>query len=144
MSIPVATIGLVGGGSNAWKVSFNTKDSSLVIGYGTMFYNGKFFSSNDIEANPIANGIGANNTIFGRGFTSAYIYLNIQNALSLPTETSDDLKIKIDIFGSFDDPNTINRNAPLLEWIPLAFIDSTGKVFDLRPSFWVNNFSILV
>lgn len=143
MSLPLGTIGLVGGGTKSWKVSFNAKQSSVSIGYGTMFYNGHFFTTNDIEENKITSGIGKDNTVPGISIAGGYIYLYILNPTSLPTETTDSIKIKIGIATSFEAPNTKNSNTPLTDWIPLAYIDTNGKVFDLRPTFIINSFSFL-
>lgn len=146
MSLPVATIGLVGGGSNAWKVSFNKTLSKMTIGYGTMFYNGKFFSTNDIEEGTVETGIGTDQTVFGQDPTGFFVYLYILNPLSLPSETDSNLKIQIGIMTSATRPDgttPINTNNPLVEYIPLAFFDTDGKAYDLRSTFIVQNFSFL-
>lgn len=146
MSLPVATIGLIGGSTNAWKVSFNKDKGQVTIGYGTMFYNGKYFTTNDIDGGSITSGIGVDQVIALSNALNNYIYINILNPVSLPKETSDSLKIKIRIIASQTAPDSstpINTKAPLIEYIPLAFLDDKGKVSDLRPSFWVNNFSVL-
>lgn len=141
MPLSVATIGLVSGGSNAWKISFDKAESQITIGYGTMFYNGKYFTTKDLLSGTVSDDL-TDNIISGIG-EPTYIYLVIYNPLSLPTEETEELKIKIDILSDSTVPVDKNIRAPLVEFIPLAYIDSTGKVFDLRPSFWVNNFSLL-
>lgn len=142
MPLAVASIGLLGGGTNSWKVTFDKNKSTLTIGYGTMFYNGKFFTVTDLESGSVTEAF-VDNVIFGKDATLQYIYLQIFNPMSLPDEDDEDLKIKIDIITSFDDPNKINKNAPMIEYIPLAYGDSEGNLTDLRPVFWNTNFSIL-
>lgn len=146
MSLPVASIGLVGGGSKAWEVSYDDAKTEITIGYGTMFYNGKFFTTNDIEEGSIETGVGTDQKIAGINPKGFFVYLYILNPLSLPTETNEDLKMKIGIATSATHPdgnNSINTNAPLIEWIPLAFCDNDGAITDMRPTFWVSNFSFL-
>jgi hypothetical protein len=133
-----------GGGSNAWKITYSADTSTVTIGYGTMLYNGKFFSSNDLLSGSSPTGIGNDNTIF-RSIGGLYVYLKIFNPLSLPDETTDSLKLKIDLAFDATAPSDINENAPLVENIVLAFVDgTTNEVFDLRPQFIVTNFSFLV
>lgn len=143
MSLPVATIGLVGGGSKAWKISFDKTLSKITVGYGTMFYNGKFLVTNNITNGTIKSGFGTDQEVFGINATSQYVYLHITNPLSLPSETAESTTIKIGIETSFDDPDNMNENAPLIQYLPLAFVDSTNSPIDLRPAFIVHNFTFL-
>jgi hypothetical protein len=144
--LPIAKIGLSSGSGsgNDWKVSFDLETGAMTIGYGPLFYNGKFFTTNDLESGTESTGF--NDTQVFINPIGQYVYVQVFNATSQPTETTEDLKIKIDITTAFDTPNNINENAPLIEYIPLAFVelvDDTVVVHDLRATFIVNNFSIL-
>lgn len=144
--LPQAKMGLGGtGGDNFWKVSYDRSLNQITIGYGTMFYNGKFFTTNNILSGSSPTGIGTNNTVFLFA-ENLYIYLYIFNPLSLPSETTEDLRIKIDIQVHTTTPETINEDAPSIQYIPLAFVQVVNNiqtVYDLRPKFMVTNFSIL-
>lgn len=137
-----AKIGTSPGGSKAWKVSYNLAQSKITLGYGTMFYNGRFFTTNSLQNNPLDSGFSDNSFFFGIA-PNSFVYIHVFNPLSLPTETSNDLKIFIQLENSFTSPETVNIRAPLVEYIPLAFVDGDGKVSDLRMTFNINNFSLL-
>lgn len=138
-------IGTSTGGSKAWKVSYNAAQSKITLGYGTMFYNGKFFTTNDLQNNPLNSGFLDNSFSFGVGDNS-FIYVRIFNPFSLPTETDSNLKIFIQLENNFTHPEDVNTRAPLVEYIPLAYVQSingTITIIDLRTVFGINNFTFL-
>lgn len=134
------------GSSKAWKVLSYVPDTALLtIGYGTMHYNGKFLTSNDLLNNTISEGIGTDNA-FTLGISTEYVYLHVNNPLSLPTETDKDLKISVDITTSTDAPDVINTRLPLVDYIPLAYIsvsEGIATISDLRSAFVFSNFAFL-
>jgi hypothetical protein len=141
-----AKIGL-GGGDTSLRITYDAKTSKVTVGYGTFFYNGKFFTTNDLENNKIESGIGQNNT-FSYSLKGKYVYLWVENSLSMPQETNDALKMKIWIVGDTKAPNDMNiTTSPLIDFIPLAFIQEneggTETVYDIRPKFFINNFAFL-
>lgn len=145
MFIPqIAKIGVGIGGSNAWKISYDASKAEVTVGFGTMMYNGKYFTTNDILKSTKSNGFEDNKFTLGLG---GYVYATIENPFSIPQETSDTLKITVDIDSDTRDPNEINKNAPAIEHIPLAYIyeDTSGNtvVVDLRVAFEFNNFAFL-
>lgn len=147
ITFPTAKIGLGGtGSSGGWLVTYDAVKFQTTIKFGTLFYNGKYFSLHDlIGTTRIGDEFGASET--GSAEPGEHIYIKINNATSQPNETTTSLKITIEYHTSSITPELININAPLIEYIPLALLntDANGNVIviDLRPSFMVNNFSIL-
>jgi hypothetical protein len=147
---PVAALN-AGNGDNSWAVSFDEQAGSITIGYGTIFYNGKLLTTYDISQGTVSAasslvGVGDDQIVFGQDPKGLFVYLHILNPLASPTETDDNKKITLSLETNSKHPDgddPINANAPLIEYIPLAFVDTDGTVYDMRPKFWVCNFSFL-
>lgn len=102
--------------------------TSAKINYGTAYINGKFISSNTT--------IGQSTTISCSA--SMFIYLRLNNSFSRTRTPS------IDFISSYQKPEDyVSPSDPMTGVICLAYIDSQGRTYDLRPFFIVDRFSFL-